>query len=108
VTRENPYAPGLMGGPKKREHGGRYDMREIAARVDRRRKQRGVTAKELYVDLGLERWDWSKKIRNAGSSFTVEELGRIADLLDAPPGWPFLSDDFWNAREVPAHVKPRH
>jgi hypothetical protein len=74
---------------------GRYDLLEIAARVEKRRKQRKVAAKALYGDLHLAKWDWSKKVRNKGSSFTVAELGLIADLLDAPPGWPFLPEEFW-------------
>ncbi len=41
---------------------------------------------------------WSRKMRpnekgtrGRRSSFTLEELGRIADLLGQPPGWPFIT-----------------
>jgi hypothetical protein len=89
-----PYRADVAGRKKKRapDTVGRYDLREITARVDKLRRQRSVPAKVIYADLGMDRWDWSRKVRQAGSSFTIEELGRIADLLDAPAGWPFIPD----------------
>lgn len=77
--------------PKKTSSGGgRYDEREIAARVEALRRARGVEIKRICADLGMEKWDWSRKVRLDRSSFTIEELGKIAELLKAPMGWPFI------------------
>lgn len=68
---------------------GRYDPREIALRVERAREGAGLSVKELADKAGVGVWAWYK--RGSGDTpFTVEELGRIADILDAPLGWPFL------------------
>lgn len=95
------YAP-EVGGKRNREWLGRYDLREIGARIDKRRRQRKLAVKEICADLGLAKWDWSRKVRRDGSAFTIEECGRIADLLDAPPGWPFLPE------EVGEALRPKH
>ena len=76
-----------------RGSGGRYDEREIAARVDKRRKARGVEIKALCAELGIEKWDWSRKIRLDRSAFTIAELGKLADILEAPTGWPFIAEE---------------
>lgn len=72
--------------------GGRYDLHLISARITQRRKQLGIEAKEIYAAMGLEKWDWSRKLRLDGSSFTIEELGKIAEILypEGGTGWPFI------------------
>lgn len=68
-------------------------MAEINARIERRRAERGVTVKALCDAIGIEHYDYSRKIRLKGSSWTILEISRIADHLDAPTGWPFLTDE---------------
>ena len=72
---------------------GRYDPREIGARIDKRRRQLGMTVREVCEPLGMHRWDWSRKVRCRGSHFTLEECGALADMMRAPPGWPFLPEE---------------
>ena len=91
--------------PRKPAAGGigRYDLREIGARVDRKRLQVGMEVKQVCSLLKppIDKTQWSKKVRARGSSFTVEELGQLADLFTAPPGWPFVSEDVWSGK--PSH-----
>lgn len=95
ATRRDPgtdgrrYADGVAG--KKGRAGGRFDEREISARVEKLRRDRGVEVKEICAAVGLEKWDWSRKVRLDRSSFSIQELGLIADYLDAPTGWPFVA-----------------
>jgi hypothetical protein len=77
---------------KKELATGRYDERLIAARVEARRRAKRVEVKAMCADLGIEKWDWSRKVRLDNSSFSIAELSRIAEILDAPPGWPFLDE----------------
>lgn len=72
--------------------GGRFDPREIAARVDRLIKVSGKTPKFIYETLKISKGNWSNKIHNIGTTFTIGELDEIATILNAPPGWPFLDD----------------
>lgn len=75
---------------------GRYDKREIAARVNRERavrippgETRALDVKEMADRIGISADDWYKRTGKRLTPFTVEELGRIADVLGAPPYWPF-------------------
>lgn len=52
-----------------------------------------MTQKEAAVAVGLTQDQWSHKVRMVINAFTVEELGRIADLFHAPRGWPFIEWD---------------
>lgn len=72
-------------------------MREIGARIDRRRRQLRREVKEVCAEMGLQRWDWSRKVRTDGSFFTIEECGFLADLFDAPVGWPFVAEEVGEA-----------
>jgi hypothetical protein len=82
-----------VGGKRKRALPGRYDLREIGARIDKRRRQLGREVKDVIAEMRIQKWDWSRKVRADGSAFTIEECGFLADLFDAPPGWPFLSEE---------------
>lgn len=78
---------------------GRYDPYAIARRVETLRRDRGLSIKEVALKVWPHQGDdarhsWSKKCSGKGSAWTIEELGVAADALDAPPGWPFLSDEF--------------
>lgn len=77
--------------------GTRYDMREICARVERRRRERKLEAKQAAGILGLKKWDWSRKVNNKGSTFTLAELAILADALEAPTGWPFVDERLGHA-----------
>jgi hypothetical protein len=67
-------------------------MDEIVRRIEQLRMARGISVSEMCAKMGpnYERWDWSRKVRRELSEFTVGELGVIADILQAPLGWPFL------------------
>lgn len=54
------------------------------------RKKRGLSIRECCAALGIKKWDYSRKVRLDTSRFTVEELGLLADLFEAPPGWSFV------------------
>ncbi len=96
--------PDTFEGASGRPVVGRYDPREIAARIDKRRRQRGLSVRAMCETVGLQRWDWSRKVRLDGSSFTLDEIGRIADVLEAPPGWPFLPEEIGEmVRHLVAH-----
>lgn len=91
--------------PKKRPSrgaGGRYDEVEIGRRIDRLRRDRGVEVKTICSALGLEKWDWSRKVRHKGSSFSIEEVARVADYLSAPYGWPFVPEEV--GRMIETHL----
>lgn len=98
ATRETPadigvgYTPPMTGRRKKGTGSGRYDERLIAARVEARRRVRRVEVKQICAELGMEKWDWSRKVRNDRSSFSIAELSRIAELLEGPTGWPFVDE----------------
>lgn len=70
---------------------GRYNILEITQRVERERVRHGIEIKDLAERAGLTQSNWYKKAGGSAprSPFTVEELGRIADALGAPPLWPF-------------------
>ena len=92
--RQRAYTRAMSPGRKRdRGSGGRYDEREIAARVEKRRKAKRMEVKALCAELGIEKWDWSRKVRLDRSAFTIAELGKIADILEAPPGWPFVAEE---------------
>lgn len=92
----------MVGGKRSKQLIGRYDVREVGAAVDKTRRQANRTVKECCDAIQCQKWDWSRKARGVGSQFTVEELGVLADLFDAPPGWPLLSPDVARAL-LPAH-----
>jgi hypothetical protein len=81
-------------GPAK---AGRYDAALIARRVELMRVACKVTASAAAAAVGLSPPAWSKKVRLEDSSFTNEELGRIADHFAALTGrrlvgWPFVDE----------------
>lgn len=74
--------------------GGRYDIRELTIRVVRLMAKRGVTAKQAYSHLGIDKSTWSIKVNLSGTSgFTLWEFGELADFLEAPVGWPFIPEE---------------
>jgi hypothetical protein len=97
------YSPRV---PAKKGRGGRFDEREIAARVEKLRRDRGVEVKAICAAIGLEKWDWSRKVRLDRSSFSIAELGLIADYLDAPTGWPFVATEV--GQLLDRLIKPQH
>jgi hypothetical protein len=81
---------------------GRFDERLIAARVEARRRAKGIEVKAICAEIGMEKWDWSRKVRLDNSSFSIAELSKIAEILDAPPGWPFLDESLGMMIEMSA------
>lgn len=81
-------------GPAKE---GRYDAALIARRVELMRVSCKLTAQAAAEGVGISRAAWSKKVRLEESSFTNEELGRIADYFARLTGrklvgWPFVDE----------------
>jgi hypothetical protein len=69
----------------------------IARRVELMRVACKLTAQAAAEGAGIGRAAWSKKIRLEDSSFTNEELGRIADFFATVTGrrlsgWPFVDE----------------
>lgn len=77
---------------------GRYDHRVIALRIERMMTDSGLLAKQVAAEVGLSEAAWSKKMHLNQSSFTLEELGRVADAFSRLThrkliGWPFIDAD---------------
>lgn len=75
-------------------HVGRYSTKavslEIAAAI--KRKGRG-THKALAAHMGWGHTQLSHRLAVDTTRWRIEEIGAIADFLDAPPGWPFVAWD---------------
>ena len=89
---------------------GRYDPREIALRIERMRVEARVLAKEAAGACGLTEPQWSKKMTHKGSSFSIPELGRIADYFSRVTGkrltgWPFVDA---TVSELLDQLRPKH
>jgi predicted transcriptional regulator len=72
----------------------RYTHEAVAKRIAEAVKQAGLTNKEVADRAAIPLDRWSRKIRVAGNSFTLEEVSRVADALEAPDGWPFVDWDY--------------
>lgn len=68
----------------------RYNSMAIAKEVQRVRTKKGLNVKTFGVQAGITHWSVYKK-ESGEVPYSVEELGRIAELFDAPTGWPFIS-----------------
>ena len=68
---------------------GPYQPAIIVARVEARRRELGLAAKSVYTKLGLEKWDWSRRI-NLKVPFTVGELSKLCVILSGGTGFPFV------------------
>lgn len=72
----------------------RYDKNKIAAEVEHHRIRLGWEIKDLALQAGLgatwelARDNWYKHTGGRGTPFTMEQLGKLAAILDAPPCWP--------------------
>jgi transcriptional regulator with XRE-family HTH domain len=79
----------------------------IALRIERMRVTCGLSAKEVAAGLGLLPSAYSKKVRVRDASFTLEELGRVADYVSGKTGrllqgWPLIDEG------LSALLEPRH
>lgn len=77
---------------------GRYDYRVIVLRIERMRIECGLMAKQIAADVGLSEAAWSKKMSMNQSSFSLDELGRVAEAFAKASGkpltgWPFVDPD---------------
>jgi hypothetical protein len=73
----------------------RYSYRraadEVAAEIDERTDLEGPGfQKQVAGAIGLDESAFSHRLTGVKSKFTIEQLGAIADFLQAPPGWPFV------------------
>lgn len=82
----------------------RYPYEDICRRVVEAMRATGRPAKAVYTELGFGPFLWSKKIRGAGSTFSIGELGQIAEYFSAPRGWPFVDWDAASATERAEHL----
>jgi hypothetical protein len=63
-----------------------YEAVAIEIRSQLKRGQHTKAAKACKLsDTGF-----AQRLRGEDSKFAVEHFGAIADLLNAPPGWPFI------------------
>jgi hypothetical protein len=72
---------------------GRYSYARVTAEIEEalQRRKRGAH-KAASTALGMSPPAFSKRLNETeGARFSVEELGLLADHLQAPPGWPFVS-----------------
>lgn len=72
---------------------GRYDIRVITQRIEELRALMGIPVAVISADVGLSRFAWYKKVGFRQTQFDIHEIGRIADRLGAPTGWPFVDYD---------------
>lgn len=69
----------------------RYSVAEARREVQRvvGRLGRGAQ-KAVALGIGLEEPAMSAKLRGVHDEMTVEQLGKVANLLQAPAGWPWV------------------
>lgn len=81
--------------PAKQRPRSRYSMKRACANIELAmgRSKPQIQNKELAQAIGLSEDVFSRKLRQARSSFTLEELGLVADFFGAPPGWPMVDAD---------------
>jgi hypothetical protein len=81
--------------PKKAQRVSRYSTKEAALRIERAMGRSRPVLSNKEVAAAIEMTDdlFSRKLRMKRSTFTLEEMGAIADFFDAPPGWPVLDAD---------------
>lgn len=88
---------------KKPSPEGAYDLGRVTAEIEHGRKRRGLSVKALAADVGIGRKVWYKKRDMDESTFSFDDMSRIAKALDAPPGWPLLpwelAEDFADWRK---------
>lgn len=81
--------PGLVGA---------YDVERVAAEIDAARKRLKFSVAEAAEASGIKRTVWYKKVDVEGSSFSFDDISRIAAAFRAPQGWPLipweLAEDF--------------
>ncbi len=77
---------------------GRYTYEAAALEVAKAIGRRGRgTHKALAADLELTSQQLSHRLAGELARFDLEQLGRIADFFDAPPGWPLIPWDLAQA-----------
>jgi len=69
-------------------------MLVINERVERLRLDLGLSKQEIAEAIGLTPQAWSHKMRLQQSSFSIGELGRLADLATTKLGRPYLAWPF--------------
>lgn len=76
-----------------------FDPVLIADRIDRARKAADIPVKAIAEEVWPQqgenaRFSWYKKTANRDSSWENWEIEKVATILNAPKGWPFLDWDY--------------
>jgi hypothetical protein len=79
----------------KKRPASRYSMARACANIElaMSRSNPPLLDKEVADAIGMAKDLWSRKMSRSRSSFSLEELGQVADFFHAPPGWPVLDAD---------------
>lgn len=70
----------------------RFDPAEIGERVKKARRKKGLSTEALAAQVGIGKDSLYKKQKGT-QPWYMDEVSRIAELLEAPPGWPFIDWD---------------
>lgn len=70
----------------------RFDPAEIGGRVRKERRKRGLSTEKLAERVAIGADSLYKKQRGV-QPWGMDEVSRIAEAFDAPPGWPFIDWD---------------
>jgi hypothetical protein len=83
----------------------RYTLELASAEIARvlTRFGRG-SRKDLAFAIGLDESSFSAKMRGVYTDLNVDEIGRAATYLDAPPGWPWIP---WPEEDLLRAVRER-
>jgi transcriptional regulator with XRE-family HTH domain len=66
-------------------------MTQIATRIQALREAAGLSESRLADNSAIPRTTFKRRLVNP-ASFTLEEIERLADALDADPAWLWLGD----------------
>jgi hypothetical protein len=86
----------------------RYSYEAVTLEIERILSSRKRGAKAVAARAcNLRPQAFSQRLRGLESKFKVEHFGAIADSLNAPPGWPFVSWELAEEREDALRKKTR-
>lgn len=69
----------------------RYSFRGAVREIQRLIERLGRGAqKAVALGIGINEQQMSAKLRGVTDEMTLEQIGKVASLLDAPVGWPWV------------------
>lgn len=93
----------------------RYSYADIIGRIGDKVRDSEKPLKEIYEAVGISKDQWSRKmaLNEAGTggkktSFSYDELSRIANYFGADPGWPFIDWHLASANRRAAEALSKH